>query len=143
MRTTLKKLFVPVYTKQWYTDLMLALPRMVACIFLAIDFGGSKFPVPAWFIEDVGKLGFPVPVVWAWAAVIAEVFGGLMLVLGLGTRVAGFLVTCTMLVAIFLQKWGNEIWEMLPAMGYLWIGIYAMVLGSGRFGLDHLIAKKL
>jgi putative oxidoreductase len=46
-----------------------------------------------------------------------------------------------MLVAIFFQKWGGEVWEMLPAMGFLWISLYAVVMGSGRFGLDHLIAK--
>jgi putative oxidoreductase len=66
-----------------------------------------------------------------------------MLVLGLGTRIAGFVVACTMLVAIFFQKWGSEVWEMLPAMGFLWISIYAIIMGSGRFGFDHLISKKL
>ena len=139
---TLKKIISPVIMPQWYADLLLALPRIIACFFLATRFGWSKFPTPQWFIDDVGKLGLPFPFLFAWAAVLAEVFGGALLVVGLGTRIAGFFLTCTMLIAIFLQKWNNELWEKLPAMGFLWVAIFAMVLGSGRFGLDYLIFKK-
>ncbi|MDR6560080.1 MULTISPECIES: DoxX family protein [unclassified Arcicella] len=142
MKTLFSKIINPVYTSAWYTDLLLALPRIVGCYFLALNFGGSKFPCPDWFIQDVAKFGFPFPTFFAWAAVLAETFGGALLVIGLFTRVAGFMVMCTMLVAIFFQKWGGEVWEMLPAMGFLWISLYAIVMGSGYFGLDHLIAKK-
>lgn len=142
MKTLFSKIITPLYTSAWYTDLLLALPRIIGCYFLAINFGGSKFPCPDWFIQDVAKFGFPFPTFFAWAAVLAETFGGALLVIGLFTRVAGFMVMCTMLVAIFFQKWGGEVWEMLPAMGFLWISLYAIVMGSGYFGLDHLIAKK-
>ncbi len=142
MKALFSKIITPVYTSAWYTDLLLALPRIIGCYFLALNFGGSKFPCPDWFIQDVTKFGFPFPAFFAWAAVLAETFGGALLVLGLCTRLAGFMVMCTMLVAIFFQKWGGEVWGMLPAMGFLWISIYAVVMGSGTFGLDHLIAKK-
>jgi putative oxidoreductase len=146
MKSVLKSMITPVMMQSIWADLLLALPRIVGCYFLAKNFGGSKFPTPDWFIEDVSKFGglFAMfPAVFAWAAVLAETIGGAMLVVGLGTRFAGFTVVCTMLVAIVFQKWGKEVWELLPAMGFLWIGIYAMVLGSGRFGLDYLISKKL
>ena len=74
---------------------------------------------------------------------LTEVFGSFFLVFGLGTRFAAFFLTCTMLVAIFLQKWNNELWEKLPAMGFFWIAIIYLVLGSGRFGLDYLISKRM
>ncbi len=143
----MKKIFLhiitPTYTATWFTDLLLALPRIIACYFLAVNFGGSKFPCPDWFVKDVASYGFPFPTFFAWAAVLAETIGGAMLVLGLCTRLAGLMVSITMLVAIFCQKWGGEVWEMLPAMGFLWIGIYALVLGSGRIGLDHIITNFL
>jgi putative oxidoreductase len=145
MKTLFSKIITPVYTSTWYSDLLLAFPRIVGCFFLAINFGGSKFPCPDWFIQDVSKFGgiFSMfPAFFAWAAVLAETIGGVLLVLGLFTRFAGFTVMCTMLVAIFFQKWGKELWEMLPAMSFLWISIYAVVMGSGRFGIDHLITKK-
>jgi putative oxidoreductase len=143
MKNILSKIITPTYTATWYTDLLLALPRIIGCYFLAVNFGGSKFPCPDWFVKDVAGYGFPFPAFFAWAAVLAETFGGAMLVLGLFTRFAGLMVFITMLVAIFFQKWGGEVWEMLPAMGFLWIGLYAIVMGSGRIGIDHLISKNL
>jgi Putative auto-transporter adhesin, head GIN domain len=32
---------------------------------------------------------------------------------------------------------------MLPAMGFLWVALYALVHGSGRFSLDYFITTKL
>ena len=142
MKALFSKIITPVYTSTWYSDLLLAIPRIVGCYFLAVNFGGSKFPCPEWFIKDVAGYGFPFPAFFAWAAVLAETLGGALLVMGLLTRFAGFMVMCTMLVAIFFQKWGGEVWEMLPALGFLWISLYAIVMGSGRFGFDHLISKK-
>ncbi len=143
MKNIISKIITPTYTAYWSTDLLLALPRIISCYFLAKNFGGSKFPCPDWFIQDVAGYGFPFPVFFAWAAVLAETLGGILLVLGLFTRFSGLMVAFTMLIAIFCQKWGGEVWEMLPAMGFLWISIYAIVMGSGRFGIDHLIAKKI
>ncbi|WP_428657901.1 DoxX family protein [Runella sp.] len=146
MKTLFSKIITPVYTSAWYSDLLLAAPRIIGGYFLAVNFGGSKFPAPDWFVEDVSKFGglFALfPGFFAWAAVLAETVGGIMLVLGLGTRIAGFMVACTMLVAVFFQKWGDGVWGMLPAMGFLWISLYAIVMGSGRFGLDRLIAEKI
>jgi len=83
------------------------------------------------------------PVFFAWMGAFSEAVGGMLLALGIGTRISAFLITCTMLVAIFLQKWNQGLWGMLPALGFLWVAIYNLALGSGRFGLDALIAKKL
>jgi putative oxidoreductase len=47
-----------------------------------------------------------------------------------------------MLVAIFMQQLSQGTWNILPAAGFLWVSIAGIVLGSGRFGIDYLIAKK-
>jgi putative oxidoreductase len=142
MKNAFKQMMSPVIMSNIFADILLSMPRIVGCFFLATRFGWSKFPTPGWFIEDVGKLGLPFPFLMAWVAVITEVIGAGCLVLGLGTRFWGFMLTCTMLVAIFFQKWNGELWEKLPAMGFLWIGLYAMALGSGRFGIDNLISRR-
>ena len=49
---------------------------------------------------------------------------------------------CTMLVAIFLQQIEEGMWNCLPALGFLWVSLYSLTIGSGRFGLDYLISKK-
>jgi hypothetical protein len=46
-----------------------------------------------------------------------------------------------MLVAIFFQKWGEGLWNMLPALGFLWIALYNLILGGGKWSLDYLIVK--
>ena len=104
------------------------------------------FEVIAWFPEDVAEYGgiFAIaPVFFAWMGAFSEAVGGLFMALGLQTRIASFLVMCTMLVAIFCQKWGGGVWGMLPAMGFLWVAIYNLYLGSGRFGLDFLLSKTI
>lgn len=142
MQNLLKSLFTPIVMPHWAMDFLLAIPRIIGCFLLATRFGMSKFPTPQWFVDDITKLGLPFPFLLAWAAVLTEVVGGFCLSMGLMTRIWGGLLTITMLVAIFFQKWNSDLWEKLPAMGFLWLAIFALVLGSGRFGLDYWLAKK-
>lgn len=150
----LYRITAPVLQGYWIADLFFALIRFVTGMLLALMFGASKFGMPwteegqnlnlfevsAWFPEDVAAYGgiFAVaPVFFAWMGAFSEAVGGLFLAFGLKTRIASFLIMCTMLVAIFLQKWDQGTWSMLPAMGFLWVSIYNLFLGSGRFGLDY------
>ncbi|MEM6516155.1 MAG: DoxX family protein [Bacteroidota bacterium] len=155
----LKILIKPLNQKHWFADLVFAIIRFVAGMILALDFGASKFGMPwteasqnlslfevsAWFPEDVASYGgiFELaPVFFAWMGAFSEAVGGILLALGIQTRLSAFLIMCTMLVAIFLQKWNQGTWSMLPAMGFLWISIYNLYLGSGRFGIDNLISRQ-
>ena len=150
----------PILQKAIVADIFLLIPRVICGILLAKDFGADKFGMPwspsdrnlglfeviYWFPQDVEAYGglFAVfPVFFAWMGAFSEAVGGIFLAIGLKTRPAAFLIVCTMLVAIFAQKWGQGVWGMLPAMGFLWVGMYSMVLGSGRFGLDYLIDKSI
>ena len=102
------------------------------------------FEVAEWFPKDVAKYGgvfAAAPVFFAWMGAFSEAVGGILLALGLQTRIASFLIMCTMLVAILFQKWGQSLYSMLPALGFLWVSIYTLYFGSGRFGLDYLINK--
>ena len=137
----MQKLLVPFRMPNPWADLILILPRVCVGYWLAARFGWSKFPSPEWFVSDVAKLGFPFPAFFAWAAVLAEVVGGGLLCVGLFTRLAGLAIAVTMLVAIFLQKANAELLEKLPAYGCLWVALYAIVLGSGRFGMDGIFFK--
>ena len=71
----------------------------------------------------------------------AEAVGGLLLLFGFQTRIASFLVMFTMLVAIFMQLINNGIWNCLAAMGFLWVAMFYLILGSGRFGIHYLLTK--
>jgi len=155
-----RRIINPILQKNWFADLIFATMRFLCGILLALDFGASKFGMPwtdqsqnlnlfevaAWFPEDVASYGgvFAIfPVFFAWSGAFAEAVGGLFLAFGFKTRVASFLILCTMLVAIFFQKWSQGTWAMLPAMSFLWVSIYNLYFGSGRFGIDYLISKQL
>ncbi|TAE65214.1 MAG: DoxX family protein, partial [Bacteroidetes bacterium] len=73
----------------------------------------------------------------------SEAVGGLFLIIGFQTRLFSFLIACTMVVAAFVQHGGHELWQQLPATGFLWVSLFTMVLGSGRIGLDFIISKKI
>lgn len=47
-----------------------------------------------------------------------------------------------MMVAVLLQQFHNGLWSMLAALGFLWVSLHNLILGSGRFGIDYLISKK-
>lgn len=125
------------------TDVLIALPRIVCGVIMPVFFGLSKFPTPQWFIDDIGRLGFPMPAFFAWAAVLTEVFGSFLLALGLGTRLVGVLLMVTMFVAAFIQKSDAALWERLPALFFFLNAWFAVVLGSGRIGLDELVRRRL
>ena len=113
-------------------------------------FGGS---IPQ-FAEGVGKMGFPLPLLFAWLAALSEFAGGICLILGLGTRLAALFVSFTMLVAAFLahkahlqllvalglfsaspdeiKSWGKP--EL--ALAYLAASLAILLMGGGRFSLD-------
>lgn len=107
------------------------------------------------FHEGLAAMGFPLPVVFAWAAALAETVGGLFVALGLFTRVAAALCAITMAVAAVVRHhahhlllgklglygvtpenakaWGN------PELALLYLAAFlALVLaGGGRFSLDR------
>ena len=156
----MKRLLKPINMPLWWQDIIFTLPRIVCGYLLAADFGAAKFGLPwtpadknlglfevaFWFPQDVAEYGgiFAMfPIFFAWMGAFSEAVGGIFLFLGLQTRIASFLITCTMLVAIFMQQIHNGTWNMLPAMGFLWVSMFSMVLGSGRFGIDYIISKKL
>ncbi|MEC3876830.1 DoxX family protein [Chryseobacterium salviniae] len=143
----------------WWQDLLLAIPRIVCGYLLTIDFGAAKFGLPwspednnlsffevaYWFPNDVAEYGgiFAMfPAFFAWMGAFSEGVGGIFLLLGLLTRPFAILVFITMFVAVFFQQFNQGMWNMLPAMGIMWVSLFYIILGSGRFGLDYLIAKK-
>jgi putative oxidoreductase len=155
----LRRLTSPVLLPTWWQDLFLAIPRIVCGYLLAADFGADKFGMPwspvdknlglfevaYWFPIDVANYGgiFAIfPAFFAWMGGFSEAVGGVMWLVGFQTRIASFLIFATMIVAIFMQQIKEGMWNTLPALGFLWIAMYCLTLGSGRFGFDYLVSKK-
>lgn len=154
----LTKIAKPILMPNWWQDVFLIIPRIVCGYLLAFNFGADKFGMPwspvdanlglfevaFWFPNDVASYGgiFAIaPVFFAWMGAFSEAIGGLFLLFGFQTRIASLLVICTMLVAIFMQQINNGLWNCLAAMGFLWVAMFYLILGSGRFGIDYLLTK--
>ena len=156
----LQNITKPFLMPFWWQDVLIAIPRIVCGYLLATSFGSDKFGMPwspvdsnlglfeiaFWFPKDVAAYGgiFAVcPAFFAWMGGFSEAVGGLFLLCGFQTRLASFLIMGTMLVAIFMQQIHQGMWMCLPAMGFLWVAIFGFVQGSGRFGIDYLLTKKI
>lgn len=159
MKRLFQRLTHPIILKHPPAELLFTAIRIFCGGVLAIDFGASKFGMPwtpdgqnlqlfevaAWFPEDVASYGgifTMAPIFFAWMGAFSEAVGGVLLALGFQTRIAAFLICCTMLTAVTMQQWDRGLYACLPALSFLWVGLYALYFGSGRFGIDFLITKK-
>jgi len=147
-----------------WTDVALLLLRM-AGLLLAVNHGWGKVQALATgegegFVNGVAGLGFPLPVVFAWSAALSEFAGGLLVALGLGTRIAAGFAASTMFVAAFIRhkalqhllvwigvlsvseetqrSWGNP----EAALVFLIVFLAVAVLGGGRFALDRIVRRR-
>lgn len=81
---------------------------------------------------------------WAWwsAAAFSEFFGGILVMMGLLTRIGAFLIACVMIVAIlgahrhafFLSNRGMEF-----ALTLFLVAVALIISGGGRASLDRAL----
>lgn len=94
-----------------------------------------------------GLPGFPVPLLsQLGAAATLEVFGGLLIVLGLFTRAAAFVLSGEMAVAYFQAHAPRSFWPPInqgtPAIMFCFWFLYLVFAGAGPWSLDALIARR-
>jgi len=110
---------------------------------LEYDFGGGLAGVGRFFAEA----GVPLPALTGPANVLFELVGGIAMILGVAVPVVGVLMALNMVGAwVFVHTSGlfamdHNGPELVIALGLL--GLVLAVTGSGRLGLDHLIARRL
>ncbi len=101
--------------------------------------GGGKIAGTAGWFES---LGMRPGVLHAWVASIAELVGGLALVLGLLTPLAGAMVIGTMSVALITNHRGNGFFIFRPGEGWEYVmtliaaGFLLSTVGAGQWSLD-------
>jgi len=125
------------------------LPLLVARLAMAGEFipsGWGKLgnlpKLTAYFVT----LGIPAPALNAAASATTELVGGILLLLGLGTRFAAAALTVVMTVAILTARLqdAHTIGDFfyLPEPAYIVIFLVLISQGAGRISVDHLIAAR-
>ena len=93
----------------------------------------TSFPAPFPFMRPA----------WLWmgAAAVSELIGGILVLLGLFTRVGAFLITCVMLVAIFGVLWPRFFAPegMELAVAFLGMALALLITGGGQASVDLMI----
>ena len=118
------------------TDLALLILRAVLGIIM-IYHGWPKLTDLSGTIEGFAGMGLPLPAVAAVFSMVAEVFGGLLLLVGVLTDIAGLLIAIDMLGAIVFVHAKNGF--AVAEGGYEWpLALLAMALavalaGPGRY----------
>lgn len=105
-------------------------------------FGGGGLAQTAGFFDQIG---ISPGVFWASVVAVVETFGGFLVLIGLGTRIAAFLITVTMFVAMvwvhlpngfFLSNRGIEFTLVLFAMA-----LSLVLTGAGALSGDALLKR--
>jgi putative oxidoreductase len=88
-------------------------------------------------IEGVAGMGFPSPVFFAWAAAMSEFGGGILLVLGLFTRLAALFILITMGVAVFVVHGKDPFTVKELALAFFVNAGALFIMGGGKYKLGH------
>jgi putative oxidoreductase len=103
---------------------------------------GNLPKLTAYFVT----LGIPAPALNAAASATTELVGGLLLLVGLGTRFAAVALTVVMTVAILTARLqdAHTIGDFfyLPEPGYIVVFLVLLFEGGGKASLDHVIASR-
>jgi putative oxidoreductase len=129
-------------------DLVLLVARiglgiiMLAHAKLMYDFAGGLGGVGQLFAQ----MGAPLPALTGPGNVLFEFVGGIMMILGLAVPIVGVLMALNMAGAWILAHPGGLYAldhtgpELVITVGLL--SLVLAVIGSGRFGLDHVIVGR-
>jgi len=120
---------------------VLSLLRIVVAL-LFIEHGAMKlfhFPIPQPGAPD------PLPTMLLVAACL-ELGGGTLLLLGLFTRPAAFILSGEMAVAYFIAHFSHGPWPGVNQGGeailYCWVFFYLVFAGAGPWSLDAALHKR-
>ncbi|HJO03002.1 MAG TPA: DoxX family protein [Acidobacteriota bacterium] len=136
-----------------------------AGLLLAFAHGWTKFYALVtgqadWLVSTVSGLGFPLPVMFAWAIGLTEFVGGICVAVGLYTRLSASLAAVAMFTAAFirhraLMHFGAWLGVASPtaaeiessgnperALLFLTIMATLVILGPGRLSVDGRLSRR-
>lgn len=148
------KLFTPFVGSGLHLNLLIKIPQIVAGAILAFHFGPYSFGMP-WspehlnlglfevsprFLETLSNFYDPIgqfPKAFGLFSGITKCIGGILLILGLGSRLVAFCII--FLMTIFLLNSHAINFNYTFPLFFISISGFVLYFGSGKFGIDYLI----
>jgi putative oxidoreductase len=142
---------------KFIVNLLILLPAHVASVFswagplimrLVVGYvfmltGWAKLNNLPQMIQNFTEWGIPFPTILTPFASGVECFGGVMLILGLFTRIPAAMLVVVMIVAIKVAKWGDvdslETLLGFEEVTYLAAFLWLALAGPGAASLDRLL----
>ncbi len=136
-------------TPTWVT---VPLRLTLGIIFIA---HGAQLVFGAWSGPGLkGMMSFPAPFAfmrpaWLWmaAAAVSQLVGGVLVLLGLLTRLGAFLLTCVMLTALIGVHWGHFFLQSKPpgieyTFALVGMSLALLIAGGGQASADRVLAGR-
>lgn len=123
-------------------DFGLLLFRFFIGATMAFSHGLGKLPPSEQLIQGVTGMGFPLPIVFAWAAALSEFAGGLLIAAGLFTRISALFLAFTMGVAAFVVHSADSFNVKELALLYFVSTALLFFTGAGQYSADRLLRNK-
>jgi putative oxidoreductase len=121
----------------------LASRALLAALFLVAGFG--KVMAPAGTIAYITSAGLPVPVLAYVVALIIELGGGVLLLIGYRTRLAAAVLGafCIISALVFHRALGdpNQLVNFLKNLAIAGGMLQVVLSGAGAFSIDHRVGR--
>ncbi len=121
-----------------FVRLALGIVFVVSGIGKLLSIGPKPLPI-ADFAELLAQLGLPLPGVLAWLVAILELVGGVLLIVGLGTRIVGLALAINMAVATALVHYPNGFDEYEYTLVLTLCAVALVLGGPGVLSADRWI----
>jgi putative oxidoreductase len=95
----------------------------------------TEVGVDVFAAKAVEPMGLPVPILFAWLAVLSELVGGFFLALGLWTRFAAIAAGAVVGTAAFNAHAADPFAKKELALLYLTVVVAIFIIGPGRFAV--------
>ncbi len=128
-----------------FSDLGLLLLRLVTGAFLIYQSHDNVLSAERMdeFVKFMTQFGFVYPEFMAPWAVWWQFLAGIGFILGLFTRFFGLVTMIQFIVACWMVHWPQDFSGWWPALILVFLGLYFAFRGSGRYGLDALLERRL
>lgn len=109
------------------------------------SWGNLAFGVPAWFVKQVGDIGFTFisPSFWAYVAVYGEFVGGLLIAIGLFTRLSAIQMAFQFFVVSFIWYESPALFGMYYQQLIFWSFVLIAGFGDGRYSVAGWLQRRM